>query len=94
MSGSLRILFMAMAMLLLFSVVFAQDYDDCKQACEATRDTRNMDCPSPYDAPSAAGLERRQCIENNQAAYKECIKQCPAQSSSSGEPVAPPAMGY
>ncbi|HEY6022009.1 MAG TPA: hypothetical protein VIY48_19730 [Candidatus Paceibacterota bacterium] len=94
MSRALLISFMAMAMLLLFSAAFAQGYDDCKQACAADRDTRNMACPSPYDDPSA-GAERRQCIEKNQAAYKECIKQCPAPPpASSGDQLAPPAMGY
>jgi hypothetical protein len=89
----LRILFMAMAMLP--AAAFAQGYDDCKLTCAADRDTRNMSCPSPYDANNA-GQERRQCIDDSQATYKECIRQCPASTppSSSEEPTAPPATGY
>src|SRR5512139_3712951 len=84
---------MAIAMILLSGISFADDYEDCRLSCAGERDTRNMDCPSPYDASDE---ERRQCLNESQAAYENCISDCPAPppvSSPSSEQNSPPRLG-
>ncbi len=86
----------AVAAVLLTRPGFAQDYQDCRSTCLAERDTRNMDCPSPYDIADNS-QERSQCLKASQAAYLNCVKQCPAPppgSSSPGEQRSPPATSY
>ena len=90
----IHILFMAMAMNLLPGAGLAEDYQECRLRCAAERDTRNMDCPSPYD-DTESGQERRQCLTASQTTYADCLKGCPAPPPPSfGEQVSPPATGY
>ena len=90
------ILCTAMVMLLLPCATYADDYQDCKSSCTAARDTSNANCPSPYDTSEQ---QRNECIKNNQAAYEECVNQCPAPATPPPPPAgeqqpAPPGMGY
>lgn len=71
----------------------ADDYSDCRLTCAAERDTRNMNCPSPYDV-SPAGEERRQCLKENQDAYADCVKHCPTPPVQQEEAPSPPNMSY
>lgn len=71
---------------------YADDYDDCRATCTFEKDTRNMNCPSPYDA---SDQERSQCLKNSQSSYEDCVKHCPASPpSSSGGQVPPPPSSY
>ena len=58
---------------------YGDDYEDCKLNCAGERDTRNMDCPSPYDATAD---ERRQCQIDSESEYVECLNDCPAPTAS------------
>jgi hypothetical protein len=91
----IRFLFMAMAVNILPGTSVAEDYQDCRSRCAAERDTRNMDCPSPYD-DTESGEARRQCLRVSQTAYMDCLRVCPAPPppASFGEQVSPPATGY
>lgn len=77
----LSTLLMATAMMLLPLVGSSADDEDamdCRLSCAGERDTRNMDCPSPFDALDD---ERSQCLGNSQAEYKSCLSNCPTPSS-------------
>lgn len=89
------ILFMAVAMLFLPGSSFAEDYSDCRLTCNAEKETRNMNCPSPYDV-SDQGQQRRQCMKDNQSAYDDCVSRCPTppRPASSDEQPAPAPMAY
>src|SRR5512135_2627336 len=97
MMRSIHILFVVMAMMILPSIGFADDYSDCRSACAAEKNNRNMGCPSPYDAANA-GQERLQCLKENQAAFEDCISHCPATPplppASEEQQPSPPAMAY
>lgn len=89
---------MALALLLLPCAAPAQDdYADCRLTCNAERETRDMDCPSPYDLMEN-GQERAQCMKDNRDAYNDCLSHCvppqPEQPSSETPPPPPPPMGY
>jgi hypothetical protein len=58
---------------------FAQPdtYDDCRTSCAADRDSRNSDCPSPYDSENM-GQDRAQCLQASRDAYASCIQRCPS----------------
>lgn len=71
-----QILFAATAMLLPPGAGFAEDLQPCQATCLAQKETRNMDCPSPYDV-SDSGQERHRCIKENESAYENCIDRCP-----------------
>lgn len=92
-----HMLFAAMATLLLPGASFAEDLTACQANCAAAKESRNMDCPSPYDV-SDSGQERHQCIKDNETAYEDCIDHCPPpprRSSSSVDQVSPsPATSY
>ncbi len=94
MPQTFRILLLALALLSLSSALRADDYSDCRSDCAAQRDTRNMDCPSPYDT-SDSGQQRALCLKQNQDAYNECLAHCPAPPPPppSSEEQAPP-MAY
>lgn len=81
-------LFMALVLILLSVPSIAEDYQECWLRCAGERDTRNMDCPSPYDA---ADDERSQCLKDSQTDYENCINDCPAPppTSPSGGQVSP-----
>lgn len=86
---------MAMAMLLLPYAGYADDYQDCRSTCAAEKESRNMNCPSPYDS-SASGQDRSQCMKDNQAAYEDCVNHCPTPPTppSSETQPSPPPMAY
>lgn len=69
-----------MTQLFLANVSFAQAYDDCWLSCAAAKDTRDMDCPSPYDSPRAL-QSREQCLKDSREIYISCIKSCPPPTS-------------
>lgn len=69
----------ALAIVLLPGICFGDDYEDCKLNCQGERDTRNMDCPSPYDVSEET---RRQCLNDSQADYQTCLGDCPPPSPS------------
>ncbi len=77
----------ALAALLPASACLADDYDDCKTQCAADRDSRNANCPSPYDTSQE---ERDQCLKDSQDAYLACVHACPPPASSQG----PSTMTY
>jgi hypothetical protein len=86
----------SMFMLLVPCAACADDYQDCISSCSAERDSKNADCPSPYDTSEQ---QRDECIKSNQAAYEECVIQCPAPATpapppSGAQQPAPPVMGY
>ncbi len=85
----ISILLMAITMTLLSFTAYAQDYDDCRLNCSGERDTRNMDCPSPYDQLDD---ERNKCLKQSQEEYENCINKCPAPppASPSGVEGTPP----
>jgi hypothetical protein len=92
---SILILITVMTQLVLTEASFAQNeaYDDCKTSCASARETRNADCPSPYDS-SSGGQDRDQCLKASQEAYSNCVKSCaPAQPSPPPESGSSP-MGY
>ncbi len=74
------ILSLVMAITLLLGATFDENYEDCVLRCSAERDTRNMDCPSPFDASDD---ERNQCLRDSKEEYDNCISDCPAPSSTS-----------
>ena len=92
---TINILLMAMGIVVLPGAGFAEDYYDCKLTCAAERDSRNANCPSPYDS-SYGGQTRTQCMTDNQSAYEDCVKRCPTPPASptTEEKTTPPAMGY
>ncbi len=87
----------AAILLILCDACLAQGIDDCRLTCARQRDTSNGMCPPVfYDDPDSAKA-RDQCLKNNQQAYVDCIKQCPAPPTSPGSPGGPPSfppMGY
>lgn len=89
----LSTLIMAIAMIILPGASIADDYDDCRLNCASERDTRNMDCPSPYDASDE---KRSECMNDSQADYQNCINDCPAPPpiSPSGEQGSPSMSTY
>lgn len=92
---SILILTTIMTQLFLINVSFAQNeaYDDCKTSCASDRDTRDADCPSPYDS-SSGGQDRDQCLKISREAYDSCIKGCqPSTQTPSPESGSSP-MGY
>jgi hypothetical protein len=92
---SILILITVMAQLFLTSAGFAQTeaYDDCKTSCASARETRNADCPSPYDS-SSGGQDRDQCLKASQEAYSNCVKSCPPAPPPSPPEFTSPPMGY
>ncbi len=89
---------MAAILLLICGSCLAQGMDNCRLTCARERDTNNGTCPPLfYDDPDSAKA-RDQCLKTNQQAYFDCIKQCPAPSSSPGSSGGPPPsfppMGY
>lgn len=88
-------LFAAMVFILLPAAGWAKGKPDCMLACAAEQSRRNNDCASPRDATNSA-QGRRQCMNNNQVSYRDCIKRCPAPppSSSADEPASPMQTGY
>lgn len=86
---------MSLFMLLLPCAAYADGYQDCKSSCTAAMDTSNANCPSPYDTSEQ---RRSECIQNSQAAYKECVNQCPAPATppppAGEQQPAPSGMGY
>ncbi len=89
----MRLVFMLtaiMTQLFLTNIGWADAYEDCKTSCEADRESRDMDCPSPYDAASTG--DRDLCLKNNQEAYNSCIKGCPPPPIPSQSPPLP--LGY
>jgi hypothetical protein len=93
-----RIPLIALALLLLPCAAFAQaDYSDCRLTCAAERESRDMNCPSPYGITDG-GQERSLCMKDNRDAYNDCLSHCPTpqpvQPSSETPPPPPPPMGY
>ncbi len=87
-----NILFTAMAMILVPSAGLADDYQDCQSICASEKESRNMNCPSPYEA-SDSGDGHAQCMKGNRAAYDDCLNYCssaPPQPPSSNEQTSPP----
>ncbi len=83
------------AMTLLPSGSFAEDRYECLLRCSAERDSRNADCPSPYDSSNSS--QRDQCLKISQTAYTECFNNCPPpppSPPSSEEQPSPPPMAY
>ncbi len=90
----IHILAVAVIVNFLPAVSVAQDYEDCRSKCVSERDTRNMDCPSPYDIPEFSE-ERSKCLKASQDVYADCVRQCPAPPPpSSGGQTPPSSMGY
>lgn len=87
----------AAAMVLLPGASFAEDRYECILRCSAEKDTRNADCPSPYEG-SGSSDQRARCMKSSQATYIDCFNRCPPPPFTSGpsseEPITPPAMGY
>ena len=95
MTRAFYMLFAAMVFIVLPAAGFAEGKPDCMLTCASEQNTRNIDCASPRNA-ATSGQARRQCMNNNQAAYRNCIKRCPAPppSSSSDESASPMQTGY
>lgn len=89
---SMLVFTMTMAQLLLATVSFAatDSYDDCRTSCAADRQSRDMDCPSPYDS---ARQSREQCLQASRETYQSCVNSCPPPSPSPAESN-PSTMGY
>lgn len=84
-------------MVLLPGASFAEDRYECILRCSAEKDTRNADCPSPYEGSDSSD-QRASCMKSSQAMYSDCFNRCPpppfTPSPSSEEPITPPAMAY
>ncbi len=63
-----------------------ESYDDCKTNCAAAQTSRDVECPSPYDSPTA-GQERDQCLKISRETYYSCIRDC-------SPPPPPPSEQY
>lgn len=72
---SLPIHCMAIAMILLPGVSVAEDYQECMARCAQERETRNMDCPSPYDTTEE---KRNECLNESKDDYESCTSDCPS----------------
>lgn len=92
---SILILITVMTQLVLTNASFAQPeaYDDCKITCASDRDTRNADCPSPYDS-SSGSQDRDQCLKASRETYSNCVKSCPPAPSPSPPESTSSPMGY
>jgi len=81
------------AQALIASVSLAQDeaYEDCRGNCTAEKQTRDMECPSPYDSTNM-GKDRDDCLQSSRDLYTKCIQACPPPQTP--PPSSPPPMGY
>ncbi len=84
----------ALAQILVANASLAQNeaYEDCRGTCTAEKQTRDMDCPSPYDSTNM-GQDRDQCLQNSRDVYTRCIQACPPPQTPP-ESSTPPPMGY
>lgn len=87
----------AVFLLLLPVLSLAQNPDDCRLKCAATKDTNNTTCPAA-EADADSAQARAQCLKNNENAYYDCVMACPAPPASAnpsgGETQPPVPMGY
>ncbi|HEY5975133.1 MAG TPA: hypothetical protein VIU41_10350 [Geobacteraceae bacterium] len=88
----MRTIFIAL-LLIVFSqlacVCFADEKSDCLSNCENDNRAKNMYCPP---AGGYTDNDHNQCIENNVADYKNCIKTCSPPPATSPEATTLPAM--
>ncbi len=94
----MRALFIIMAVLaqmLVATASLAQNeaYEDCRGNCTAEKQTRDMDCPSPYDSTNM-GKDRDDCLQSSRDVYTRCIQACPPPQNPAPESSTPPPMGY
>ncbi len=87
----------ALAMMLLSGTSFAEDRYECILKCSAEKDTRNVDCPSPYES-STSNEERARCMKRSQDIYIDCFNHCPppqyAPPPAEESPSSPYPSGY
>ena len=78
--------------LFLIDISWADNYEDCKASCTTDKETRDLDCPSPYDS-STENQEREQCMKNSREIYDSCVASCPSPQPPSPESSTSP-MNY
>lgn len=76
--------------LILANASWADTYGECKLSCEAGREARDTECPSPYDFQNE-GVDRAFCLSDSWDEYKRCLAVCtPPPSPPTPSTVHPP----